>query len=585
MQLYNDVPVLEEQATKQRPNPWLLRLEFDRDKMGAKGLRMSMIDKKLTETFAEQISIMVSDDNSDKHVLRIRLNNVVDDEETTVASFLKNEFEPALLYELPLKGLPEITKVTFTKNQETSVDPKSGAIVSTDDSWVIETDGSALAKVLTIPSVDATRTISNDTNEVLKVLGIEAARQSLINETRFVFSSYGIYVNYRHLTTLVDMMSLRGRLTSITRTGINRVDSGVLRKCTFEETVEILLEGSVLAEKDCLLGVSENVIMGQMAPVGTGSFGVSLDPQVIEEHAKSSFGLQGVLEMISEMGDDQGSTPMPIQEGNLTPTVGMTPSLNGLATPGSFYPMTPSGALFSPKPEGGVGGFDSPGYQSPSPGYVGANVASPGYTSGYQFASPVYNQGVKQSPNYHQRQQSPAYLASATYAKPGQTNQNVGNGGYMAPYSPVYAAQSPMYSNNPSLMPTVQAGSGAVHLNQNQSPSYSPSGMNMMSSNNAGSHQKIGNSLYSPSYSPNSLNKNGISGVKSADVGAHSPYYGGGNSASPVMKFEVGGNQSAQPGPGKPLVAAFNPGVTNFGEPLNQSAKHIKEEAHESDSD
>jgi hypothetical protein len=66
--------------------------------------------------------VMVSDDNSDKHVLRIRLNNIEDDEETTVASFLKNEFEPTLLNDLALKGLPEISKVTFTKNTESTID-------------------------------------------------------------------------------------------------------------------------------------------------------------------------------------------------------------------------------------------------------------------------------------------------------------------------------------------------------------------------------------------------------------------------------------------------------------------------------
>lgn len=259
-----------------------------------------MIDKKLTETFAEQISVMVSDDNSDKHVIRIRLNNIEDDEETTVASFLKNEFEPTLLNDLALKGLPEISKVTFTKNQESCIDQQTGAIITNDDSWVIETDGSALAKILTIPNVDATRTVSNDTTEILQVLGVEAARQSLINEMRFVLSSYGIYVNYRHISTLVDMMSLRGRLTSITRSGINRVDSGVLRKCTFEETVEILLEGSIYSEKDTLNGISENIIVGQLGPFGSGSFGINVDPQVIQENAKSSFGILGILDGMSD---------------------------------------------------------------------------------------------------------------------------------------------------------------------------------------------------------------------------------------------------------------------------------------------
>ena len=59
-----------------------------------------------------------------------------------------------------------------------------------------------------------------------------------------ILGTYGIYVNYRHISTLVDMMTLRGILTSITRHGINRVDVGPLRKCTFEETTEILLEAA-----------------------------------------------------------------------------------------------------------------------------------------------------------------------------------------------------------------------------------------------------------------------------------------------------------------------------------------------------
>lgn len=118
-------------------------------------------------------------------------------------------------------------------------------------------------KILTLDKVDATKTVSNDNIEVLNVLGCEAARQSLINELRFVFSAYGIYVNYRHISTLVDVMTHRGKLTSITRHGINRVDSsGPLRKCSFEETVEILLEGAMFSEVDRLSGISENVIMG-----------------------------------------------------------------------------------------------------------------------------------------------------------------------------------------------------------------------------------------------------------------------------------------------------------------------------------
>ena len=172
-----------------------------------KGLQMTLIDKKLSEVFGDQINIMVTDENSDKHIVRIRINSIEDDADETVASYLKNEFEPLILQHLALKGIPEITKVNYTKVQDHNYDQETGKLVFSDDNWVIETDGTALAKILCLDRVDATRTISNDNIEVLQVLGVEAARQSLINELRFVFSSYGIYVNYRHMSTLVDVMT------------------------------------------------------------------------------------------------------------------------------------------------------------------------------------------------------------------------------------------------------------------------------------------------------------------------------------------------------------------------------------------
>ena len=114
------------------------------------------------------------------------------------------------------------------------------------------------------------------------MLGIEATRLSLIYELRVILGSYDIYVNYRHISTLVDMMTLRGILTSITRHGINRTNCGPIRKCTFEETTEILLEAAFFGEKDPLSGISENIIFGQLAPYGTGSFDIVVDSKQLE---------------------------------------------------------------------------------------------------------------------------------------------------------------------------------------------------------------------------------------------------------------------------------------------------------------
>jgi len=226
-----------------------------------KDLSISAIDKMLHDSFLDQVSVMHSDENSENLVIRMRVNGIEDDDEETAAQYLK-QFEQGLLNDMAIKGLFEISKVTFTKHIESEYDNKTGKYKQSDDNWIIETDGVALQKILTYLKVDHRSTVSNDCLEIKRVLGIEAARQSLINELRFVLNSYGIYVNYRHLTTLTDVMTQRGDLMSIARHGINRIDSGAIRKSSFEETVEILLEAAVYSEDDALTGITENIVMG-----------------------------------------------------------------------------------------------------------------------------------------------------------------------------------------------------------------------------------------------------------------------------------------------------------------------------------
>lgn len=215
----------------------------------------------------EGIEILRNNDHEDlkKLVLRLRLPEFPHDEDRTVPMMLR-QAENYLLNELVIKGIPQITKASYTKEagqcKLDTFDQVTGEHKKDEDNVIIETDGVALKDVLAIEHVDPVLTTSNDIIEILKVLGIEATRMSLIAELRFVLNSYDIYVNYRHLSTLCDIMTTRGIITPITRHGINRVDSGALRKASFEETVEILLESSFHAEIDPLAGVTENIIMG-----------------------------------------------------------------------------------------------------------------------------------------------------------------------------------------------------------------------------------------------------------------------------------------------------------------------------------
>jgi len=86
--LYNEVPILEETAND-KINPWVVRFELDNEKMVHKDLSISAIDKMLHDSFLDQISVMHSDENSEKLVIRMRVNGIEDDDEETAAQYLK----------------------------------------------------------------------------------------------------------------------------------------------------------------------------------------------------------------------------------------------------------------------------------------------------------------------------------------------------------------------------------------------------------------------------------------------------------------------------------------------------------------
>ena len=118
--------------------------------------------------------------------------------------------------------------------------------------------------------IDFRRTLSNDIIEVCRILGIEATRKILIQELKALMSFDGSYVNFRHLALLVDIMTHKGKLMSITRHGFNRIDSSPIARCTFEETIDVLYQSAVFGTCDDLKGVSANIMVGNLAPIGTG---------------------------------------------------------------------------------------------------------------------------------------------------------------------------------------------------------------------------------------------------------------------------------------------------------------------------
>ena len=106
----------------------------------------------------------------------------------------------------------------------------------------------------------------------------------------------GSHVNYRHLANLCDVMTFRGHLLAITRHGINGVDSGALMRCSFEETVDVLMEAAMYSEPDKVRGVSENIMLGQLAPLGTGEFELYLNESMLKDAQPVDIGGEGADE-------------------------------------------------------------------------------------------------------------------------------------------------------------------------------------------------------------------------------------------------------------------------------------------------
>lgn len=148
---------------------------------------------------------------------------------------------------------------------------KRAILRKSGDEYVIYTEGSNLQEVLEIEGVDRTRTTTNCIQEIYEVLGIEAARNAIINEASRTLEEQGLTVDIRHIMLVADLMTHDGDVKAIGRHGISGRKSSVLARAAFEITATHLLHAAITGEVDHLDGVAENIIVGQPVTLGTGA--------------------------------------------------------------------------------------------------------------------------------------------------------------------------------------------------------------------------------------------------------------------------------------------------------------------------
>jgi DNA-directed RNA polymerase II subunit RPB1 len=521
-----------------RLSPWVLRIELDKALVYVKKIKMTEISGVINEEYGADLNVEFTDDNADDLVLRIRVVNdmpmslgnvdengvpVVDNDEPEVGQeddiFLKR-LEKNMLNSLKLRGVDHVKKVFMRGGaKRTTWDDNTGFGVK--DEWVLETDGSNLMAVLGVDYVDSARTVSNDIVEVFMSLGIEGVRGALLGELRNVISFDGSYVNYRHLACLVDVMTMQGHLMAIDRHGINRVDSGPLLRASFEETVDMLMDAAVYAEEEVLKGVTENIMMGQLARVGTGDMDLLLDEEKVVREAVEvvvdEFSNAKDIEIHAGMGGGTpyASTPFAaspmIGDGSTSPFMGgdasFSPAVGNASFSPAYSPESGSyGSSFASGSYGSDGGSGSPQYSPTSPAYSPTSPqyspTSPAYSPtspAYSPTSPAYS---PTSPQYSPT--SPAYSPTSPAYSPTSPQYSPTSPAY-SPTSPAYSPTSPQYSpTSPAYSPTSPAYSPTSPQYSPTSPAYSPTSPQYSPTSPAYSPTSPQYSPTSPAYSPTS---------------------------------------------------------------------------------
>ncbi|KAF8735311.1 hypothetical protein AX14_002299 [Amanita brunnescens Koide BX004] len=162
------------------------------------------------------------------------------------------------LPDVVVKGVPTIARAIINIKDRNDDRGKKG-----DKELLVE--GYGLQKCMITEGVVGEQTSSNHVIETAQVLGIEAARRTIINEIQYTMKSHDMIIDPRHVMLLGDVMSYKGEVLGITRFGVAKMKDSVLMLASFEKTTDHLFDAAAFGKTDSIAGVSESIIMGNPA--------------------------------------------------------------------------------------------------------------------------------------------------------------------------------------------------------------------------------------------------------------------------------------------------------------------------------
>lgn len=232
-----------------------IEIHIDMDAVQKLQLEITLDTVKTALVLAPKLKIKDSDVtiNSKKARLKIYVSDPLDKDKCDGVYERLKSLKRAIP-SVQVKGLPEVDRSVITHDEK-----KKGE-------FKLLVTGYGLQEVMGTDGVNGYQTRTNHVMETAKVLGIEAARQTIYDEIQHTMRSHGMSIDPRHVMLLGDVMTYKGEVLGITRFGVQKMKDSVLMLASFEKTTDHLFDASLYSKVDDIQGVSECIIMGTPAP-------------------------------------------------------------------------------------------------------------------------------------------------------------------------------------------------------------------------------------------------------------------------------------------------------------------------------
>jgi len=257
---------------------WIGRITLNKRKMKDAGISPPHVRRIIEEMLGGHVHAISSEVNCVEWVLRLRFLHVAQMMEK-IPDASRDAVEEKVVIRL-LSQVVDTTCVSGVQNVKAAnarmVDVWCFKASRKKSVAVIDIMGGSLLDLVHVPCLDWYTSHTNDVNEAMSLLGVEAAFTVIFTElmTTLLFDG-GSYINPRHCTMIVNTMTFRGFVMPLSRHGINRMDNSPLVRCSFEETIDVLFDAAMHAQRDNSEGITQNIMTGQTSFVGTGMFDVT----------------------------------------------------------------------------------------------------------------------------------------------------------------------------------------------------------------------------------------------------------------------------------------------------------------------